>query len=335
MFCPLVGVTILKSGQLSRSIDPALNMPNDQWLDTIEDIAEEEGYFEPLGPDHSAAFVDRGSVLLVTFETMDSIRDRAHSDVPMGWELIEGTNWSQLCILSDGETWFRHRAVYQYFDQLVDDAFFDGYDKVVFYGANSCGYGAAAYSVVAPGAAVICVSPQATLDPRVTGWDDRYYHMRRHSFTDRYGYAPDMLEACEQAFVLFDPNQHEDAMHASLFTRSNVTMVRTPNLNGEIETFLRRMEILRPLLDIAFADRLAPRDFHNALRARRSYLPYLRMLLSQVEAADRPFLTALLCRSALDRINIPRFHRQLAVAKAELEQQGRKLPAPAGAKAMV
>ena len=39
------------------------------------------------------------------------------------------------------------------------------------------------------------MQPQATLDPRVAEWDDRFLHMRRTDFTDRYGYAPDMLDA--------------------------------------------------------------------------------------------------------------------------------------------
>lgn len=323
-----MGVTILTSGQLGRSIDPALNLSDEQWLDTLEDIAEEQGFFEPLGPDHSATFVDRGPKLLVTFETMQSVRIRAHSDVPLGWELIAGEDWSHLCILSDGETWFRHRAIYQFFDRLVDDGFFDGFDRTVFYGSDSCGYGAAAYSVVSPGSSVICLSPQATLDPRVTSWDDRFHHMRRISFTDRYGYAPDMLEASDRAFVLFDPERHDDAMHAALFTRSNVTQIRVPHLEGQIETFMRRSEILKPLLEIAFERDLQAIDFYQALRERRNYLPYLRMLLSEVEATNRPYLTAILCRSALERINIPRFRRQLSVATNELRQHGITLPKP-------
>ncbi len=168
--------------------------------------------------------------------------------MPLGWEMAERHGWSQLCILAHSETWFRHRAVYMFFDRLVDEGFFDEYDQVVFYGSGSCGYAAAAYSVAAPGATVIALQPQATLDPRVTEWDPRFDHMRRVSFTDRYGYAPDMLDAAERAFVLYDPEETADAMHAALFTRPNVTKLRCRYLDGEIEAFLRRMQILQPLL---------------------------------------------------------------------------------------
>jgi hypothetical protein len=49
--------------------------------------------------------------------------------------------------------------------------FFDDFDQVVFYGAGQCGYAAAAFSVATPGATVVAIQPQATLDPRVTEWD--------------------------------------------------------------------------------------------------------------------------------------------------------------------
>ncbi len=318
---------VLETVNLSQLIDPAQNLPENEWLDTLEDIAEEHGYFEPLGPDHSVTFIDRGPVLVVTFETMDSIRERAHCDTPMGWELIEGTNWSQLCLLSNGETWFRHLAVYSYFDRLVDEGFFENYDRVIFYGAESCGYAAAAYSVTSPGASVIALSPQATLDPRISGWDDRFHHMRRTSFSDRYGYAPDMLDAADRAFVLFDPASDEDAMHAALYTRQNVTKIPCRFLDGQLETFFRRMNLLKPLLEIAAMRNLEPIDFYTRLRARRDYLPYLRMFLSSVEATQRPILTAIMCRSVLKRVNIPRFRRQLSISTKELHNRGEALPA--------
>lgn len=311
-------------------IDPAKNLSEEDWLDLLEDISEDHGYFEPLGPDHSAIFIEKGHSLLVTFETIETVRARTNTDVPLGWELSSGHNWSQLCLLSHSDTWFRHRAVYQYFDRLVDDGFFDEFDKVVFYGSGSCGYGAAAYSVAAPGSTVIALQPQATLDPRVTEWDDRFLSMRRTSFTDRYGYAPDMLEAANDAIIVYDPEIEQDAMHAALFTRPNVTKIRSRFVGGEVENFLRRMEILEPLIVQAMDKNLNPQRFYELFRERRNYLPYLRRLLSAVEEQQRPYLTALLCRNVLTRINTPRFRRQLTRAQKQLQDDGVTLPeAPA------
>jgi hypothetical protein len=113
--------------------------------------------------------------------------------------LFKKNGWSHLSIILDGDTWFHDPKVYAYFNRLDDDGFFDDFDHVVFYGAGPCKYAAAAFSVAAPGATVDAIQPQTTLDPRITDWDDRYMKMRRTDFTSRYGYAPDMLDAAEQA----------------------------------------------------------------------------------------------------------------------------------------
>lgn len=314
--------------RITDLMDPARDLSLPEWLDQIEDIAEDHGYFEPLGPDQSAMFIEGKPSLLVTFETIEGARGRSNSDVPLGWELATPHGWSQLCLLSQGETWFRHRAVYGFFDKLVDDGFFDEFDQVVFYGAESCGYAAAAFSVAAPGSTVIAISPQASLDPRICEWDDRFHHMRRTDFTDRYGFAPDMLEAADQAFVLYDPEVEEDAMHSALFIADNVERLRFRHLDAEIEAFMRRMEVLESLIVKAMGGTLQTSDFHKAHRERRSYLPYLRDLLTSVEATERPYLTALMCRNVLSRINTPRFRRQLSLAEKELKRQGKELPAP-------
>ena len=261
----------MTKSSITDLIDPAKNLSVDDWLELLEDIGEDHGYFEPLGPDHSAIFIDDTPSLLVTFETIATVRSRATTDAPLGWELATKNKWSQLCLLSHSDTWFRHRAVYQYFDKLVDDGFFDNFDQVVFYGSGACGYAAAAFSVAAPGSTVIVLRPQATLDPRVTEWDKRFDKMRRISFTDRYGYAPDMIEAADRGFVLYDPEIDDDAMHAALFTRSNVTKMRCRFVGGEVEAFLRRMDVLEPLIEGAMAGTLTSTDFYRLFRERRNW----------------------------------------------------------------
>ena len=312
---------------LSDMIDPALGLSLADWLDRVEDIALDHGDFEPLGPDHSAVLIEGGAQLLVTFETIDAVRGDSERDVPLGWELAEKHGWTQLCILGHQDTWFRHRAIYQYFDRLIDDGFFDNFDQIVFFGAKACAYAAGTYSVAAPGATVLMISPLATLDPEVTGWDRRFLNARRVDFTSRYGFAPDMCEAAQQVHILFDPEVTADAVHASLFHGDHVSRIKCRHQGGQIELFLRRMGLLDGLMQIAMKGRLRPAIFARALRARRAYLPYLRRLLGRLEEQQRPYLSGLMCRSVLTRINAPRFHRQMNHAEAQLAKQGRALPA--------
>lgn len=290
-----------------------------EWLAQLAEIAEESGAFQALGRSHCATRIDvpvsedsdAETRLLVTFETIQGIQ--LHSDIgqPMGWDMVRLRGWSHLCIISDGDTWFRDPQVYALFDQLTDDGYFEEFDRIVFYGAGPGGYAAAAFSVAAPGSVVLAVQPQATLDPRVTEWDHRFTHMRRTSFTDRYGYAPDMLDAAEKAFVVYDPAEDLDAMHAALFTRPNVTKLRLRHMGDALQGDLIEMDILDSLL-LGVADgTMTQARFANLARARREHRSYLRNLLGHLDASNRPYLATLLCRNVVARMNAPRIRRRL------------------------
>ncbi|MGO4854959.1 phosphoadenosine phosphosulfate reductase [Phaeovulum sp. W22_SRMD_FR3] len=296
------------------------------WLARLEDIGEEAGYFEPLGARHSAFFADEGPVLLVTFETMNSIRDSQDDQLPMGYAITRKHGWSHLSIIAHEDSWYRDPRVFAYFDRLVDDAFFEDFDQVVFYGAGMAAYAAAAFSVTAPGATVLLVQPQATLDPRVSGWDNRHTDMRRTSFTDRYGYAPDMIEGAGEVFVVFDPDQPLDAMHAALFTKPFVTKLPCPYAGSEVADLLSSFKILQPLLEAACEGKFTASTFWKLYRARRNSPRFLRQISGRLLEEGRPFLNALLCRNAATRLNGPRFRARQGQLEAELKAQGRCLP---------
>ena len=63
---------------------------------------------------------------------------------------------------------------------------------------------------------------QATLDRAATEWDDRFPSARRIDFSGRYSDAAHLLDAADTALLLYDPEEKEDAMHASLFRSPNV-----------------------------------------------------------------------------------------------------------------
>ncbi|MFY0616829.1 phosphoadenosine phosphosulfate reductase [Shimia sp.] len=290
---------------------PMLGLPKAAWLSKLKHVAEHHGAFQPLGDRHWASLIQDKPVLLVTFETVDEIQKRDDTGQPLGWELVRELGWSHLCILSDGETWFRDPAVFSYFDQLIEDDFFEEFEEVVFYGAGSGGYAAAAFSSAAPDAQVVVVQPQATLSPRLSSWDRRFPQARKLSFEGRYGFAPDMAASADRTFVVYDPKQDEDAMHAALFMRENTVMLPTPHLGDSIERDLLDMQILYRVLVKAGAGTLSRTAFYKLYRARRSHSPYLNRLLDAVNRKRRPFVSALLCANVARRLREPRFLRHL------------------------
>lgn len=301
------------------------------WLERMHDLVGDDGYAETLGGDHGAIFLEnKPNVLLVTFETFDAIKAISKSAHPMGWQMVRALGWSHLSLVSDGDTWFRDRRVIGYFDRLVDDGFFEDFDQVIFYGAGPCGYAAAAYSVASPGARVLVLQPQATLDPRVTEWDDRFRHMRRTDFEDRYGYAPDMLDAASKAYVIYDPENKMDAMHAALFTRDNVIKVRARYQGVHLELSLLRIEVLYRMLAQLSADKLKGRNLHALMRKRRGDAAFQFNLLRKLEANHRHGLIAILSRNVLSRREAPPFRKALARAERQLQNRAEAGTAPKG-----
>jgi hypothetical protein len=313
------------TGQQDDVDDQAEQLLPDAWREMIAQIGDDEGYWEPLGNRHAAFFADAGQgTLLVSFEDGHAIRESGESQLPEALRVARKHGWSCLTLIAEGETWWRDPAVFRFFDRQVDDAFFEDFGRVVFYGSGVAGYAAAAYSVAAPGATVLTLAPRATMDARVREWDHRHPVARRLDFAGRYAFAPDMTEGAGQTFVAYDPTEAADAMHASLFQRPWATFLRMRRLGGRPEVALRRMGILDDLIVAAAEGTLTPLRFAQMLRVRRSYAPYLKRLLSINANAESIWREAMVCRSVVRRLRGPAFIKRLA----ELE---RMQPGIAGA----
>ena len=298
------------------------------WLEALRDVVDQDGAVSDLGAFHSAVFVERSRrVLFVAFETVFGIRSGSENGLPLAFDVCERGNWSHLTLVAKRQDWYRDKKVIRFFDQLADAGFFDNFDHVIFYGAGMCGYAAAAFSVAAPGATVLLIAPQATLDRDIAGWDTRFPSSRRIAFGPRYSYAPEMLEAAEAAYLIYDPDEAEDAMHASLFRATNVSRIRYRRGGaGAIEADLRAMSVISNAVTAASEGILTKSRMAWLLRARRRHVPYLRALLARVMGEDRPALTAMLCRAVLAEQPLPRFKQQLEIAERQLGRTAPETP---------
>ncbi|WP_417247902.1 phosphoadenosine phosphosulfate reductase [Celeribacter sp.] len=316
--------------------DDISGLGHHEWCGHLDDLIEELGYFEQLGSSHAAGFVEGDGTLLVTFDTRADAQARGPKGYPTGFAMAQRHGWSSLTIIAHDDDarapWFRCPSIFAYFDRLVDDGFFDEYDRVVFYGARSCGYAAAAYSVTAPGATVIAVAPQATLNARLASWDTRFAASKGMDFTTRYGFAPHMIDGAEKAVVLYDPRDALDAMHASLFYRPNVSLRPVPYSYGKIVTHLTRTGVIHDLVETAMTGQLTEQAITRALRKRRRDIDRLRALRSTLLKKNKPLLTALLCRETIrDYPNAHRFVKTLKTMQKRLDALGRTMPEPRAA----
>ena len=288
------------------------------WRQNLAKMGEETGFFRALGHEHSALFVEGGDTLIVTFENLDHVYERTEDRLPWGYGFVTKRGWSMLGLMAHDWTWYRDEAVYDFFDELRDTGFFNRFKKVVFYGASMGAYAAAAFSAAAPGATVILISPQATLDREKASWEYRYLKAWRRNFKDRYGYAPDYVTAAENAYVFYDPRMAQDAMHATLFDSPNITKFPCRFLGHRMASLWVQMGILTPIIEGCVAGTLSRQDFYKMMRARHQSTRYQRELLDAVLEKNRPRLTVRLCEYVLSKRGGPKFRTALKEAQKQL-----------------
>ena len=304
-----------------RQLDIETNLIDlgpESWREQIRQISRANGFFEELGSDHYAGFLEAGNNLFVTFENAQRVRNTAFAAEPRGYAYARHDGWSHLAVFSKGVSWFRDPALYAFFDRLMDDGFFDDFDNVLFYGGDGGeAYAAAAYSVSAPGATVIAMRPQATLDAKMTSWDPRFFAERRMDFTSRYGYAPEMLDAAARAFVIYDPQERFDAAHAALFRRDNVMLLPCPLFGRELDRTFDRMGIHDLMIKLAMDNALGKRRFFQLIRARRYDPNYARDLVGHLLDRDHIWLAQLLCNYMIKRDRTGFFQEKLETLTEE------------------
>jgi len=301
----------MEDRQLSFETD-LYGRDTEDWWRYVQDVFEAHGFFEPLGEDHFAGFLEAGNKLLVTFENAEIIRTDNPSAEPRGFGYARYEGWSHLALVSTHESWFRTEEVVAFFDKMIDDDFFDDFESVLFYGGgNGTSYAAAAYSVASPGASVITLRPQATLDPQSASWDTRFTDVRKLNFSDRYGYAPEMIEGADHVFVAYDPFDILDTCHADMFRKPHVELLPCPLMGDDLENTFERMGILDVMLRLAMDRSLDRSRFMQLLRARRYDEPYVRNLVDHLIRNRRKKSARAICAYMMNRGSVSYFQRKL------------------------
>lgn len=201
----------------------AAGLSHADWLGRMSEIGRSHGFFERVGAEHLALFVQEGDTLLVSFDRAARVFAEEADGLPLGFEAVQKREWSLLSIQSVGDSWFRAPDLVAFFDRLADAGFFASFAQVIFLGFGpACGHAACAYSSAAPGASVLASAPAATLDPELAGFDRRFRRDRKRDFS-RYGDAPALIGAARDVVILVDPADPATGAHAAQFRGPNVT----------------------------------------------------------------------------------------------------------------
>lgn len=291
-----------------------------EWRKKMREVGEDEGFFEDLGDQHTALFIRRSNTLVVTFENLDHVYERSETKLPWAFDFIAARNWSILGLMAHDWTWYRDENVYDFFDRLRDEGFFEGFDKVVFYGASMGAYAATVFSSASPGATVIAISPQATLDRDLAIWETRYLKAWRKDFTNRYGYGPDLVRTAEIVHLFYDPSSALDSMHACLFQSDNVLKYRCRFMGHRIASLWQGMGILKPVVEKAVDGTLERGQFFRWMRKRKEAPRYQKELLQQLKKAGNLKRLIWYCELVLASRGAPMFRAEMRAARQQLSK---------------
>lgn len=275
---------------------------SDDWERIAKDLAGRDGFYRAGPAGHSFLYMPRSrDVLVVTFDNLDIAMTKREDRRPWGYSLIEAQGWSMLGVLAGGWTWYREPWIYEQFDELRESGFFGHFKRVVFYGASMGGYAAAAFSPAAPGADVVAISPQSTVDKSVVPWETRYKVVWDRDFSGPYGDAAEVSRTARRVSILYDPYEPLDAQHAARFAGANVDHLRTPLLGHRLGSSLHQMGILSPIILGALSGSLGRQDFYKLLRARKGFPRYQRELFNRTVARGHTRLARRLGNYILSR----------------------------------
>ena len=249
------------------------------WLDDLRPGAEGEGFFEK-NLRHSLMFVKRPSDrLLVTFDNLSNVNDESVLREPWAYKFAQDGGFCHLGVMAHVSDWYRDADLMARFEGLAKSGFFDGYERVVFAGVSMGGYASLAYSSLVPGAHVVAINPQSTLDPDLVPWETRYENGRRQDWTLPLGDGAALTRGAGRVNIFYDPYHDLDQQHVDRFEGDNIRIFKCWFSHHKTAVFLRKIGALKPVMTHAIMDELSEPDFYRMYRARRN-LPWYRGTLS-------------------------------------------------------
>lgn len=271
------------------------------------------GWAEEIGPDgrisgfyrrlehQSLVHIHRDpDRLVVTFDNLSAVGDNAPDRVPWGYKFLREAGVAHLGVLAHRKDWYREPGLISALEALRDDGFFARYRDVIFTGTSMGGFAALAFSSLAPGARVLAFSPQTTLDEAIVPWETRFGMGRIRNWRLPFSDAAFEVEEAAEAIIISDPYFELDQRHVERLKTPNIRHLKAWYSGHFSPVFLRRAELLKPVMSRMIDGTLTEEAFYRLYRARKRLPWYKRSLQEALEARGRKALAS--------RVG-PAFHR--------------------------
>ncbi len=308
----------LSSLRLVSAPDSAASGPVHERFDEARAHAAASGGFLWEGPQNALMFAPQSKRLVVSFDNVSIARAEGQR-WPWGMKVLsQQMNCSVLGVMAAERNWFRHDFVHDAFDALRDQGFFEQFDEILFYGASMGGFAALVYQQCAPGANVLAIAPQSTLNREVLPNEDRWGWTTKLDWTGRYNDAAGVTGSAGNVFVIADPYYKPDFDQVSRITGDNVTWLHTPFMGHQLPNAFVVMGILKPLLHAGAEGTLTPDLFYRLFRARNDLPRYQHDLLMEAEKRGKIRSAIRVCEYTLKKRKAKNIARSLERLKEEL-----------------
>ena len=257
--------------------------PPPPWFAEIYPGGEGSGWYQKRGAFSMVHHARSRDVLVVAFDNIGPANDRSYGREPWGWKFVRDKGHSYLGIMSRSKIWFRDPAFIAWMEELAHAGFFRGYGRVVFCGTSQGAFASLAFAPLAPGCISVAFNPQSTLDPQVVPWETRWPGGRKSDWSLPYSDAAEGVAAAERAYVVYDPFFDGDRRHAERIVGGNVDHLKLPFAGHFTPVFLRKVGLLKPVMEGALAGTLRPEDWHRMSRRRRTLPWYMKGLTARAE----------------------------------------------------
>lgn len=289
---------------MAIDVNPPTPRPSGMdWL--ISECRAHGGFFIETAH-HMLAYIPGKERMVVSFDNLVSPRE-IERRVPFGYSFLRSFGWGVLGVMVKRVDWFQCPDLKGQLIRLRDDGLFDAYEDVSFYGASMGGFGALAFSSLAPGASVFAMSPQSTLRPRKVPFETRYTRpMKRGDWSEPFSDAAGALGATGPVTIIYDPTVLEDRLHVERIEATNDTplnLLEARHFTHKIPPMLKKMDILKPVTQTALTGTLTRADFYSLIRARRTAAPYLVEVLRKGDEAGHTVLARHAAHRAVDLQN--------------------------------
>ncbi len=255
---------------------PAADLPG--WFAEIHTGGARQGFYTRL-ENHAVMCIYRDPArLVVSFDNLSNVNDLSPGREPWAYKFVRDNGCSHLSVMARRKDWYRCPQLVEHLQKLSADGVFSAFDKVFFTGTSMGGFAALAFASLAPGATVISFNPQTTLDATLVPWEDRFGMGKARDWSLPHSDCAYEIDEVDKAFVFYDPFFTPDRRHVDRLEGGNVIRLKTWCSGHFSPVFLRRANLLKPIMQHALDGTLTPATFYQLYRERRM-LPWYRRAL--------------------------------------------------------